>query len=39
MSNIKQVSREEDLTADEVEGIFNWVSNSLKKKIGVASNG
>jgi transposase len=27
MSNITQVSREEDLTADEVEGIFNWVSN------------
>jgi transposase len=39
MSNITQVSREEDLTADEVEGIFNWVSNSTKKKIGVASNG
>lgn len=32
MSNITQVSREEDLTADEVEGIFNWVSNSTKKK-------
>jgi hypothetical protein len=34
MSNITQVSREEDLTADEVEGIFNWVSNSTKKKTG-----
>jgi hypothetical protein len=32
MSNIAEVSREEDLTADEVEGIFNWVSSSTKKK-------
>lgn len=39
MSNIAQVSREEDLTADEVEGIFNWVSNSTKKKTGAKSNG
>jgi transposase len=34
MSNMAQVSREEDLSADEVEGIFNWVSNSKKKDWG-----
>jgi transposase len=37
-SNIEQVSREEDLTYDEVEGIFNFVSNQHKKKTGVKSN-
>jgi transposase len=34
MSNMAQVSREEDLSVDEVEGIFNWVSNSKKKRLG-----
>jgi transposase len=37
-SNIEQVSREEDLTYDEVEGIFNFVSNQQKKKTGVKSS-
>jgi transposase len=31
-SNIEQVSREEDLTYDEAEGIFKFVSNQRKKK-------
>jgi transposase len=33
-SNIEQVSREEDLTYDEVEGIFNCVSKQQKKRLG-----
>jgi hypothetical protein len=38
MSNIEQVSREENLTPDEVEGIFSFISKSEKKKTGVQSN-
>ena len=34
MSNMTQVSREEDLTYEEVLGIFNFVSNSQKKDWG-----
>lgn len=38
MSNIEQVSREENLTPDEVEGIFSFISKSAKKKTGMQSN-
>jgi transposase len=34
MSNMSQVGREENLTPDQVESIFNFVSQSLKKKSG-----
>jgi len=37
MSNMTQVSREENLTYEEVLGIFNFVSNQ-KKKTGVQSS-
>jgi transposase len=37
-SSVEQVSREEDLSSDEIQGIFRRVSNQLKKKIGVPSN-
>ncbi len=39
MSNMVPVSREEKLTPEEVEGMFKFVSNSLKKKTGVQSKG
>ena len=31
-SSIEQISREEDLSSEEIQGIFNHVSNQLKKK-------
>lgn len=34
-SNIEQVSREEDVNYEEIEGIFQRVSQGVKKKTGV----
>ena len=31
ISSIQQISRDEDLTSEEIQGIFNHVSNQLKK--------
>jgi len=33
-SSVEQIGREESLSPTEVQGIFNWVSNQRKKKIG-----
>lgn len=33
-SSIDQISREENLSAEEIQGIFTYVSNQLKKKTG-----
>jgi transposase len=38
-SNVEQISREEGLTSEQIEGIFNSVSSSEKKKTGVKSLG
>jgi transposase len=37
-SSVEQVSREEDLSSEVIQGIFTRVSNQLKKKTGVQSN-
>lgn len=36
-SSIEQVSREEDLSADEIKGMFRYVSEQRKKTSGVKS--
>ncbi len=36
--SVEQVSREEDLSSEVIQGIFKRVSNQLKKKTGVRSN-
>ena len=30
-SNIEQISREENLSSEEIQGVFNWVSKQQKK--------
>jgi transposase len=37
-SNMEQISREEGLTPEQVEGIFNSVSSYVKKKTGIKLN-
>ncbi len=37
-SSVEQVSREEDLSGEVIQGIFRRVSNQLKKKTGIQSN-
>lgn len=37
-NNVEQISREEGLTSEQIEGIFNLVSSYVKKKTGVKSN-
>lgn len=37
-SSIEQVSREEQLSYDEIQGIFNYLSAGVKKKIGFNLN-
>ncbi len=37
-SNVEQVSREETLSYEEIQGIFRWVSKQLKKKTGALLN-
>lgn len=37
-SSVEQISREEELSSEEIQGIFRQVSNQLKKKTGVKSN-
>lgn len=33
-SSIEQISREENLNSEEIQGIFTYISNQLKKKTG-----
>jgi transposase len=37
-SSVEQISREEELSAEEIQGIFRQVSKQLKKKTGAKSN-
>lgn len=37
-SSVEQVSREEDLSGEVIQGLFRRVSNQLKKKTGVQPN-
>lgn len=35
-SSIEQISREENLSSEEIKGIFSHVSNQLKKRLGAS---
>lgn len=37
-NNLEQISREEGLTPEQIEGIFNLVSSYVKKKTGIKLN-